>query len=372
VALGLALAACLALTLPSAGAHPQPPRATSFPLPAEFAVPNDVVAGPDGALWSSDGSLGVVWRITTSGRIRSFDVGGQPAAITAAHGALWIADSSGNRIVRLATDGTATPYPLPSPESFPTAIVEGPDGALWFTEARGDRIGRITAAGAVTEFPLPAGALPGPIVAGPDGALWLSLRNTNEIARLTMAGTITDRYGLASPDADPLGLVFGPDGALWIAQHADASIARMGLDGTVTRTFDVPRGGPDSLALGPDGALWFTQGSDGRVGTLDPGFEGPIEAAPATFAMRAGKPATRTVATFTDPDPDARPRDYDVSIAWGDGRRSDGTVQRTGHGGFAVRGRHAYARPGTYRVVVRIRGEGGDRAEVESTAVVRG
>ena len=36
------------------------PRGVEYPLPAEFAVPDDIVAGPDGALWATDGSRGFV------------------------------------------------------------------------------------------------------------------------------------------------------------------------------------------------------------------------------------------------------------------------------------------------------------------------
>jgi hypothetical protein len=44
----------------------------------------------------------------------------------------------------------------------------------------------------------------------------------------------------------------------------------------------------------------------------------------------------------------------DVVIGWGDGGRSAGTVVRRADGSFAVKGRHAYDRQGTRKVVVRI------------------
>src|SRR5262245_35847342 len=43
-------------------------------------------------------------------------------------------------------------FPLPSPSSAPSGIVDGPDGNLWFTEANADKIGRITPSGAITEI----------------------------------------------------------------------------------------------------------------------------------------------------------------------------------------------------------------------------
>jgi hypothetical protein len=47
--------------------------------------------------------------------------------------------------------------------------------------------------------------------------------------------------------------------------------------------------------------------------------------------------AKHTVAAFTDADPNARPRDYEVTIAWGDGTSSAGWVRRSDDGSFAVR-----------------------------------
>lgn len=410
------LAAALALALAFAAAPAQAgPRVVEYPLPAEFAVPNDIAAGPDGALWATDGSLGVVWRITTGGKISSYKVGSQPAGITVADGVMWIADASGNRITRVTTDGASTPYPVPTPGGFPTSIVQGPDGAIWFTEARGDKIGRlaadgtftefplptrsafagdimagpdgalwfseagadkvgrITTAGEITEFPLPAGTLPGPIVTGPDGALYLAERNTNAIARMTTAGVVTDEFPLATEFADPFDLLAGPDGKLYVAQLSGDSIARMTFGGVVEREFRLPSGRPDALTLGPDGAIWFSEGSLGQLGRLDIRFDPPVTAAGVTFHARAFVPATRTVATFTDADPNARPGDYAATIAWGDGTRSGGTVRRAPDGTFEVRGRHTYFRAKTFRVVVRITdgvGHGVD-ARVESEAVVR-
>ena len=388
------------------------PPVTEFPLPAEFTSPNSITTGPDGALWAPDGSLGRVWRTTPKGTIRSYDVGGLPIGIASAHGALWVTDGDRHQILRLTTDGKTKPYPVPTPGAFPVGIVEGPDGALWFAEGRGDKIGRlaldgtiteyaiptpgafatdiavgpdgalwfteqvgdkvgrITTSGKVTEFPLPPGTLPGTIVAGPDGALWFAERNMAAINRMSTAGKILDRFPLPDADANPTGLAFGLDGLLYVAQHSADSIARMTLAGEVTRSFRVPSGSPDHLANGPDGALWFVQ-NDG-LGRLDIGADPAVTAAGTTFHARALLPFTRTVATFEDADPNARPSDYDVSIAWGDGTRSDGVVRRAATGEFEVRGRHLFLKPRTRQVVVTIDdgvGEGPD-ARVESTAII--
>ena len=414
VALALVAVAGFAAVAPAAVAKAGPQdRVTEYPL-AQFAVPGDIETSPDGALYVPDGSLGDVWRVTTDGAITSQDVGGTLGSIAFAGGAAWVTDRGPqNRIVRIATDGTKTPFPVPTRDAFPTDIITGPDGALWFMEGRADKIGRlttdgafteyplptrgtfggtltvgpdgaiwfteqsrdkvgrITTAGEITEYPLPAGALPGTIVSA-GGSLWVPLRNLNAVARIDTSGQVTNQYALATADADPFDMALGPDGALWIAQLQAGSIARMGLDGTVTREYAIPSGRPDNLTAGPDGAIWFTNGSDGLVGKLDFGFNPPLTAEGTTFEVRAWRPFVRTLATFRDGDPDARPRDYDVVISWGDGRHSRGCVRRGEDGRFEVRGLHLYRKTGTYPVRVRIDDEGqGPDTTVQSTAHVR-
>jgi len=131
---------------------------------------------------------------------------------------------------------------------------------------------------------------------------------------------------------------------------------------------------PDTLSAAADGSIWFVQANLGRVGRVDTGYEPPITAQGTTFEAREDKVVRPVVAAFTDADPDARARDYEVEISWGDGDRSRGEVRRLADGSFEVVGRHEYREaPRTHRVVVRISdGEGkGDDAKAESLAIVR-
>ena len=101
----------------------------------------------------------------------------------------------------------------------------------------------------------------------------------------------------------------------------------MTLDGTFTKKYKLPGEfpSPDALIAGPDGALWIGQGNIGQVSRLDVGLDPPVTAEGTTFSAKAGVAPTHTVATFTDADPNARARDYDVTINWGDGSKSDGS-----------------------------------------------
>src|ERR1051325_9741282 len=134
--IALAIVAALAAVSPASAA----PRVTPYKLPADFALPNHLVTGPDGAVWVTDSSLGEIWRIAPrTGNIRHYDLGDIPSGITVAYGAMWVADAGGDSIHRVETDGSSTRYALPD-GSFPVDIVKGADGALWFAEVRGDKI----------------------------------------------------------------------------------------------------------------------------------------------------------------------------------------------------------------------------------------
>jgi hypothetical protein len=171
---------------------------------------------------------------------------------------------------------------------------------------------------------------------------------------VTTDGAFTAEYDLPRANSDPVSMVVGVDGALYISEFMGGVVSRMTFDGTFTKAYRIPGGFLDRIMSAPDGALWIAQGSRGKVSRLDVGLDYPVTAQGTTFEARAGKTVNATVASFTDGDPDSRPSDYDVTIGWGDGDRSYGTVQKRADGSFAVKGKHAYAKQGTRKVVVRI------------------
>src|SRR4051812_10390691 len=116
-----ALLALLVMAFGLAGADAAGAAITEFGIPTAAARPAGIAAGPDGALWFTEGA---------------------------------------QKIGRITTAGALTEFALPA---APADIAPGPDGALWFTEQSAHRIGRITTAGAVTEFALPADSAPGSI-----------------------------------------------------------------------------------------------------------------------------------------------------------------------------------------------------------------
>src|SRR5262249_22111230 len=67
-----------------------------------------------------------------------------------------------------------------------------------------------------------------------------------------------------------------------------------------------------------------------------------------------------TVGSFTDPDPNAVPADYAVTIDWGDGTPpTQGTVARSATGsGFDVLGSHTYTGVPTFPITIDVHDQG--------------
>ncbi len=237
-------------------------------------------------------------RITTAGAITEYPLLshlGSAVGITAGpDGALWFTEGVSNKIGRITTAGVITEYPVANTDSL-HGITTGPDGALWFTEllAYGNKIGRITTAGVVTEYLIPnAYCYPINITAGSDGALWFTEYGTgdysvNKIGRITTLGIISE-YLIPNRTSHPFGITAGPDGALWFTEE-DGKIGRITTAGIITE-YPTPTGysAPNSITTGSDGALWFTETDKiGRITTTGVITEYP---APSTLPNTANLP----------------------------------------------------------------------------------
>jgi uncharacterized delta-60 repeat protein len=77
-----------------------------------------------------------------------------------------------------------------------------------------------------------------------------------------------------------------------------------------------------------------------------------LDAAPATLSATAGSAFDGAVATLTDSDTGVQASDFTVTIDWGDGTVSDGTLRSNGQGGLDVLGNHTYTGAGDYSVQV--------------------
>jgi streptogramin lyase len=156
---------------------------SEYPLPTAASQPFEITAGPDGNLWFTEFVGNKIGRITTAGVITEFPLptpasgpntirpGPDPNAATdcvfqretlgpaefaARYGSLggcaaslattktlWFTEQNANWIAQITTDGTIFEFPIPTPNSQPIGIAEGPDGAVWFAELNSNKIGRL-------------------------------------------------------------------------------------------------------------------------------------------------------------------------------------------------------------------------------------
>jgi virginiamycin B lyase len=155
---------------------------SEYPLPnlAFRRQPFEITAGPDGHIWFTEAFGNRIGRISTAGDIVEFPVptsasgpntirrGPDPNAAKdcaqqRAAGAfsayanfgdcvsrhattrtLWFTEFNANRVAKITTDGVIREYPIPTSNSRPIGITQGPDGAVWFAENGGNKIGRLT------------------------------------------------------------------------------------------------------------------------------------------------------------------------------------------------------------------------------------
>lgn len=141
---------------------------------------NEIIAGPDGALWFDLPAQGAIGRMSVSGSFTLFPLGGSPSAnfegdqsiAVGPDGSMWAA--SGSSVKRVTATGGVTTYAVPQPES----ITSGPNGNVSFLTVAlaSQAVGLMSTAGHISaSYPLPAGGqVEGPqLTVGPDGKLWI-------------------------------------------------------------------------------------------------------------------------------------------------------------------------------------------------------
>ncbi len=112
------------------------------------AEPYSIALGPDGALWFTEQTLGRIGRISTDGALEEYAIPntsgvaqgeyGSPAPRYIAagpDGALWFTDGGDDSIGRITTAGQVSEYPIGTTKpSSPEGIVSA-GGELWFAES---------------------------------------------------------------------------------------------------------------------------------------------------------------------------------------------------------------------------------------------
>lgn len=183
----------------------------SFPLPAKpagtFVGPLDVVNGSDGRFWIPRPRDLVA--VTTAGAATRYEIPGLMPndAVAGPDGAIWVTGFGTDNVARVTTGGSATLFPLPA-GSGPAGITTGPDGALWMGLGKSaSAILRMTTDGAWTVIPLMWSSQISSLTTGPDGAIWFADLAGSRIGRLTLADLPGPAVLSLSPSTGPAGTV---------------------------------------------------------------------------------------------------------------------------------------------------------------------
>jgi len=239
---------------------------TEFKDPS-LSGPNGITVGPDGALWFTNyGNLSLgypetpstssIGRITTSGTISAFKgVADLATGITAGpDGALWFTNGGinifkgpvgGGAIAESTLSGTQTVRYGPTGAVLMGSLTLGSDGAIWapvwapapyWAPPGTSWIERIGSSGTQTKFLIAEGVdlgnAQGGIITGPDGAIWFT--SSGNIERITPDGAIV-RYPHTSPTISATALCAGPDGNVWFVDQYNSRIGNVRVpNGTIS------------------------------------------------------------------------------------------------------------------------------------------
>ncbi len=245
-------------------------RITAQGVVTEHAGPaggvNNIVEGPDGNLWFTEGS-DAVGRMTPNGRVTTYAVGNEaygPFDITpGSDGNLWFTfrSPSINAIGRITLAGVATLFTsgLSPGDVAVHDVTEGPDGNVWFTEEFGNRIGKITPSGVITEYSSGISQNAGlvDITAGPDGNLWFTENSLNQIGRITTSGTVTEFSHGISANAGP-GSITSARGYVWFTESNAHNLGRVASSGRIVEYPEPASLASDVATMQSNQKLWIT------------------------------------------------------------------------------------------------------------------
>ncbi|HJT36557.1 MAG TPA: TIGR03118 family protein, partial [Pirellulales bacterium] len=160
---------------------------------------------------------------------------------------------------------------------------------------------------------------------------------------------------------------FDPVSSAFLGAVLDPSGNPMSIDGLRGIAFG------NGSSAGNTNVLFFTAGPNshqhgmfGSIATID---GDPLDSVGAAFAANAGTPFNGVVATFSDVNISGN---FPVTINWGDGGVSAGTVTAIGSNRSLVNGTHTYNSTGSFNVTVSISDSQSNSTVATSTAVVGG
>ncbi len=254
------------------------PTITQFPI--QFpSTPQDVTFGSDGNVYCTDSQANSIDELNlTTHAINVYPVpvpNSAPTAITSvAKGNIYFIESALNAIgVLNLTTHVITQVPIPTPNSQPAGIAAGVDGNVYFTERAAGKIGEINlTTNVITETVLP-GTDPEPTGIAALGtatapALYFTLSGTDMIGEISP--TALTEPALPVPKV-PVGETIYTPSATYTPSSPPQPLMMLPAN-YITEFTELPFQ-PASITAGSDGNLYFTETGQNRIGELIPAGE---------------------------------------------------------------------------------------------------
>lgn len=198
-------------------------------------LPNFLVAGPDGMLYTAinSGGVGIVQQIKADATVAQFNMPGScggslDADASGPAGKLWF-HSAACGVLSMTTSGAfATVAPLPD---YVSAMAGGPDGALYAVDTNTNSIDRIDpATGTVTSWNLPANLQAAGLGRGTGSTMWFDAYDTNSgTEKLAVINLLSGKITQFDQGSATLSghYTIGPDGNVYTTSSNPNAILRM-------------------------------------------------------------------------------------------------------------------------------------------------
>jgi virginiamycin B lyase len=263
----------------------------------EVPMPDGSATGPKGLTLASGVLFSPLGRIVVAGygnghlaawdpvfQTPMTDVGsglnGPEQLVRGPDGRLWATEGSSSSLYALHWDGlspASARYALPTAASHPEGIAVSADGArIWFTEHATGKVGYCLPDGTGCKDAIVTNATSYPyrIVAGRNG-MYFTEFGANKVGRATVdifsGNVVTTEKTCPTASAHPFGIAIGPDGNVWFVEQGVDKIGKWDLTADTITEYPIPTAAsvPTDIALGPDGSLYFLEYAANKLGRVE-------------------------------------------------------------------------------------------------------
>lgn len=152
------------------------------------AQPGAIINGPDGALWFTESGTNSIGRVPVGGSpLTEYSLGSGrtlPAGIVSTNNGIWITEMRARQLVQMSLTGAVlATYPLTG-SMTPNALVQGIDGNFYFSDSKANRVGQfIMHNKSIHFYPIPtANSYPTAMALGADKEIYILETLGNKIA----------------------------------------------------------------------------------------------------------------------------------------------------------------------------------------------